>query len=56
MAEYERIEGVRETYTESPSFEPDFHLLGDWYDTYYRGQRYLVLKRVKDFYRTYEWS
>jgi hydroxymethylglutaryl-CoA synthase len=56
VAEYERIELMRESHTESPSFEPDFDALGDWYDTYYRGKGYLVLRRVKDFYRTYEWS
>jgi hydroxymethylglutaryl-CoA synthase len=56
VEEYECIERERETYTERATFEPDFELLGDWYDEFYRGKGYLVLRRVKDFYRTYEWS
>jgi 3-hydroxy-3-methylglutaryl CoA synthase len=56
VADYEHIERVRETYTESANVEPDYAMLGDWYDRFYRGQDYLVLRRVKDFYRTYEWS
>jgi hydroxymethylglutaryl-CoA synthase len=56
VEQYERIERVRETYTESPNVEPDFAMLGDWYDSFYRGKGYLVLRRVADFYRTYEWS
>jgi len=56
VEEYERIERVRDGYTESPDVEPDFAMLGDWYDTFYRGKGYLVLRRVKDFYRSYEWS
>jgi len=54
--EYEAIEKTRESYIEKPSFVPDFSCCGDWYDEYYRGKDKLVLKEVKDFYRTYEWS
>ncbi|MAG13732.1 MAG: hypothetical protein CMN78_03945 [Spirochaetales bacterium] len=54
--EYEHVENVRETYIENPDFEPDFSLLDNWYDIHYDGKKYLVLKKVSDFYRTYEWS
>ena len=37
-------------------FEPDFDILDNWYDAHYDGNRYLVLKKVSNFYRTYEWS
>lgn len=54
VEEYETIERTRETYIENPNFTPDFELLGDWYKKHYEGSGLLVLKRVKDFYRTYE--
>ncbi|MBA7694112.1 Polyketide biosynthesis 3-hydroxy-3-methylglutaryl-ACP synthase PksG [subsurface metagenome] len=56
VAEYEMIERTRESYIENPNFVPDFSILDNWYDKYYRGKGYLVLKEVKDFYRTYVWS
>jgi 3-hydroxy-3-methylglutaryl CoA synthase len=56
VAEYEHIEGIRENSIEKRDYTPDFDLLEGWYDTYYSGSRLLVLKEVKDFYRTYEWS
>jgi hydroxymethylglutaryl-CoA synthase len=56
VAEYENIEKMREEAIEQPCFDPDFSLPEGWYDTYYRGRKRLVLRQVKDFYRTYEWS
>jgi len=56
VKEYEHVENIRETYIENPEFEPDFAILNNWYDTHYDGKNYLVLKKVSDFYRTYEWS
>jgi 3-hydroxy-3-methylglutaryl CoA synthase len=54
--EYEVVEKIRESYIEQSDFIPDLDLLGNWYAEHYKGKRYLVLKEVKDFYRTYEWS
>ena len=56
IEEYEMIEKIRESYIENPNFTPDFSILDNWYDEHYRDRGYLVLKEVKDFYRTYEWS
>jgi len=56
VAEYETIETMREQAIEQPFFTPDVALPAGWYDTYYRGRKRLVLREVKDFYRTYEWS
>jgi 3-hydroxy-3-methylglutaryl CoA synthase len=54
--EYEAIEKIRESYIENPDVTPDFSLLDNWYQEHYEGKRYLVLKEIKNFYRTYEWS
>lgn len=56
VKEYEMVENVRETYIENPNITPDFALLDGWYDEFYKGKGYLVLKEVKDYYRSYEWS
>ncbi len=56
VEEYEMVENIRETYIENPNIVPDFSILDNWYDKFYSGKGYLVLKEVKDFYRTYEWS
>ncbi len=56
FAEYEKIENIRELSIEQADITPDFSLLGNWYAQHYAGKHYLVLKEVKDFYRTYEWS
>ena len=56
VEEYETVEKMREQAIEQPCFTPDFSLPGGWYDDYYKGKRRLVLRQVKDFYRTYEWS
>lgn len=56
VEEYEMIENIRETYIENPNITPDFSILDNWYDKFYNGKGYLVLKEVKDYYRTYEWS
>ncbi|OHD53394.1 MAG: hypothetical protein A2014_10185 [Spirochaetes bacterium GWF1_49_6] len=54
VAEYERIETLREGYIENPDFTPDFSVADNWYDKHYAGSGKLVLKQVKDFFRTYE--
>ncbi|OHD27684.1 MAG: hypothetical protein A2V99_17430 [Spirochaetes bacterium RBG_16_67_19] len=56
VEEYEGIEKAREATIEKPDFTPDFSVPGGWYEQNYRGRRRLVLREVKDFYRTYEWS
>ncbi len=56
FSEYEQVESIRDSYTEQPDVTPDFGLLDGWYARHYAGKRYLVLTRVKDFVRTYEWS
>ncbi len=54
--EYEKIEKMRNEYVEKADFKPDFSVLGDHYEDHYEGKGLLVLKEVKDYYRTYEWS
>jgi len=52
--EYEAIENLRDTYIENPDFTPDTNILDGWYKKHYEGSGLLVLKEVKNFYRTYE--
>ena len=54
--EYEMMERTRDASIEQPDFTPDFSILDNWYDTYYATRPRLVLKAVRDYYRTYEWS
>ena len=54
--EYEKIEQQRESYIELKDFEPDLNVIPGLYDSLYDGQHKLVLRKVDDFYRTYEWS
>ena len=56
VEEYETIEKTREQSIEQADFTPDFSLPEGWYDEHYRGKKRLVLRQVKDYYRTYEWS
>jgi len=56
VEEYEMIEKMREQAIEQPCFTPDFSLPEGWYEKYYQGRKRLVLREVKDFYRSYEWS
>jgi len=56
VEEYEKIENLRDKYIENPDFVPDFSVANNWYDEFYAGKDRLVLKEVKDYYRTYEWS
>ena len=56
VEEYEMVEKIREANVEQPNVTLDFTILDDWYNRFYEGKGYLVLKDVKDFYRQYEWS
>jgi hydroxymethylglutaryl-CoA synthase len=56
VEEYETIEKLREQAIEQPCFTPDFSLPEGWNNLHYRDRKRLVLRQVKDFYRSYEWS
>ncbi len=56
VEEYEELEKLRETYIENPDFEPDFTVLDGWYKKHYQGSGLLVLKAVKDWYRSYDFA
>ncbi|HVO37591.1 MAG TPA: hydroxymethylglutaryl-CoA synthase [Spirochaetia bacterium] len=56
VEEYECIEKLREGAIETADFTPDISLPSGWFDAFYRGKKRLVLRGVKDFYRTYEWA
>lgn len=54
--DYEMIEELRQQAVEVEDFTPPLDIPSDWYDTYYRGQHRLILKRVSGYQREYEWS
>lgn len=56
VKEYEFLENLRESYIENPNFVPDFSILDGWYEKHYSGSGLLVLKEVKDWYRTYDFA
>ena len=56
VEEYEAIEKLREQNIEKPDIEPDYSIPAGLYDSFYKGKGHLVLKEVKEFYRTYQWS
>jgi hydroxymethylglutaryl-CoA synthase len=56
VSEYEEIESQRESCIEKDTYTPDFSIPTDWYEKHYLGKKKLVLRQVRDFYRTYEWS
>ncbi|HUI69068.1 MAG TPA: hydroxymethylglutaryl-CoA synthase [Spirochaetia bacterium] len=56
VPEYEEIETQREASIERGTYTPDASLPAGWYQKHYEGKKKLVLRQVKDFYRTYEWS
>ncbi len=54
VKEYEELEKLRETYIENPDFETDLTILDNWFDKYYKGSGKLILKKVENYFRTYE--
>lgn len=56
VEEYEKIEKLRDTYVENPSFKPDYTLPADCYNDYYKGKGLYTLIDVDNFQRRYEWS
>jgi hydroxymethylglutaryl-CoA synthase len=56
IEQYERIELAREAFVDNPDYVPEIGELEPAYDRLYRGKKLLVLKEVKDYRRTYDWS
>ena len=56
VAEYEAIEGQRIRWVDCGDYEVPLDGLDGWYDRFYRKQRMLIFRGMKDFYRQYEWS
>lgn len=54
VEEYEFVEKLRDKNIENSDWVPDFSILDNWYQKHYVGSGKLVLKEVKDYYRTYE--
>jgi hydroxymethylglutaryl-CoA synthase len=56
VAEYERVEHIRDEHVGVAEFKPDMTLLDNWYNQYYRNKHLLVLRGIGDYYRDYGWS
>jgi hydroxymethylglutaryl-CoA synthase len=56
IEEYEAVEKERFANIDNGDFRPETDGWGDLYRTHYAGQGRLVLKEIKDHYRTYDWS
>ncbi|HMA94637.1 MAG TPA: hydroxymethylglutaryl-CoA synthase [Polyangiaceae bacterium] len=56
VEEYEMVERIRDEHVGVELFTPDFSILGDWYNQYYRDRHLLVLRGIQDYYRDYAWS
>jgi hydroxymethylglutaryl-CoA synthase len=56
MAEYEAVERERDAHVGVAEFTPNWTILGDWYDRFYRGKNLLVLRGISEYYRDYSWS
>lgn len=56
VTEYETLEKNRAEYIDLPDYEPNFEIIPGIYDSHYQGKNLLVLKRVENYHRHYEWS
>lgn len=56
VAEYEQLERERNDSIGVPEFEPSWDLVPGHYEQAYAGRRKLVLRKIQDYYRTYDWS
>lgn len=56
IEEYETIERIRDAHVGVERFVPDFGILDNWYDQYYRDRHLLVLRGIEQYYRDYGWS
>lgn len=56
VEEYEALERRRTELVEAGDYEVDTRVPNGHYDAHYRGQRRLVFKGLREYYRQYEWS
>ncbi|MBD3240430.1 MAG: 3-hydroxy-3-methylglutaryl-ACP synthase [Chitinivibrionales bacterium] len=54
--EFDTLSRKRSSHTDQSTFETDLAYPKGWYDSYYKGQGYLVFKGAKDYLRCYDWS
>jgi hypothetical protein len=47
---------MRSSHTDQSTYETNRDYPNGWYDSYYRGQGYLVFTGAKEYLRQYEWS
>jgi len=56
VEEFDTLAKMRTSHVEKPDYQTNIHYPENWYDTYYKGKKLLVLKEVKNWIRKYEWS
>jgi hydroxymethylglutaryl-CoA synthase len=56
QAQYEAWERERDSAIGLPCYHPDWSSADGWYSEGYEGRGLLVLRRVDDYYRVYDWS
>jgi hydroxymethylglutaryl-CoA synthase len=56
VEEYEVNESTREKYSDRRNYEAERYALKGAYEKLYEGQNLLVLNRVENYQRKYEWS
>ncbi len=56
VEEYEALEKIRDSYIDNGTFDPMADGFEEIYRLLYQGQKRLVLKGNRDFYREYGWS
>jgi 3-hydroxy-3-methylglutaryl CoA synthase len=54
--QYRKVESTRQDLIDCPTFEPETGELNEAYTRLYEGQKLLVLKKVRDYERHYDWS
>ncbi len=54
--EFDTLSRMRSSHAEKPTFETNLAYPKGWFDEYYKGKKYLVLRGATDFIRKYEWS
>lgn len=56
VPEYERIERERNDSIGVEEYEPTWDMLPGHYESAYAGRKKLVLRKISEYYRTYDWS
>lgn len=56
IEEYEYLEKTRLEQIKGCNFKPDFNQIDGLYNDYYKGKNFLVLNKIENYYRHYEWS